>query len=248
MVVGVSPKSEKVVTPRFSRTVGKLPPLPRFVREDWETPADRCAYCSKEDLWILFDVFCSMDKQNRKRISRREFLEALADETSQAKLRTLRRSGLHQRFRESAADVTLEEFFKLMWPKATQDDMAKLLRWVKLREAQSVLREQQFKGDNHELRKIFDLLDENGDGVLSVRELQRSEILTKDEICQIMGSGRLDAQVNWSDFLSFVQPHLKKMYMTAETRMLEERAGQEADAENFQSQFRGLMAQNLKKS
>merc|ERR1739848_270067 len=101
-----------------------------------------------------------------------------------------------------------------MWPKATKDDMTKLLRWVQLREAQSVLREQQFRGDNNDLRKIFDLLDENGDGVLSVRELQRSAILTKDEICGLMGPSRMDAMLNFHDFVCFAQPHLKKMYVT----------------------------------
>lgn len=222
--------------------VGKRPPVVPAVQE---IAVERCTYCSKEDLWTLFDVFQSMDKQNRKKISRRDFLESLAAETTQAKLRTLRRSGLHQRFRESAADVSLDEFFKLMWPKAPPDDLAKMLRWAQLREAQSVLREPQFRGDNGDLRKIFDLLDENGDGGLSVRELQRSGILSKDEIVLLMGASRTDGKLNFNDFVCFVQPHMKKMYVSESTRAQIAQECQEANAENFQAQFqagfRGLM-------
>jgi hypothetical protein len=190
---------------------------------------------------MLFDVFRSMDKRNRKRISRRDFLEALADETTHAKARTLRRSGLHQRFRESAADVTLEELLKLVWPKASSEDLLKMKRWVELREAQGVLRDHQFRGDNSDLRKIFDLLDENGDGSLSVRELQRSAILTKEEICDLMGTDRMDAKLNFQDFVCFAQPHLKKMYVSPEVRARVEREELDASAEEWQNQFRGLM-------
>lgn len=221
------------------RLIGKKPAV--VPADIGKYAQERCTCCSKEDLWTLFDVFRSMDKRHRKRISRRDFLEALSDETTSAKARTLRRSGLHQRFRESASDVTLEELLKLVWPKATEEDMAKMLRWVQLREAQSVLREGGFRGDNGDLRKIFDLLDENQDGILSVRELQRSAILNKEEICDLMGTDRMDANLNFQDFVSFAQPALKKMYVSPEMRTQLQREELDANAEEWQNQFRGLM-------
>lgn len=194
---------------------------------------------------MLFDVFRSMDKKNRKRISRRDFLEALADETTHAKARILRRSGLNERFRQSAADVTLEELLKLVWPKAADEDMVKLLRWAQLREAQSVLREQQFRGDNKDLQKIFELLDENSDGNLSVGELQRAAILTKEEIKDLMGTACMDATLNFQDFVGFIQPHFQKKYVSPENRVRERRNedhdNSAEDKANFASQLRGIM-------
>lgn len=158
------------------------------------------------------------------------------------KLKILKRSRLDHRFRESTQDVDLPEFLRMLWPLATEEDMVKMVRWAQLREAQAVLRDGKFRGEVAELKKIFDLLDENGDGLLSVNELRRASILNTKEIQTLMRTQRLDAKMSFHDFCIYAQTHLKAMYVSAATAQQMKEEANQAHNEDFQSSFRAAFA------
>lgn len=142
---------------------------------------ERCSTCSKEEVWDVYDVFQVLDKRRQFSISRRGYFEALKGCTSLKQLEVMRRSRLKERFRESAEDLSLEDFLRAMWPAATDKDIPKMIRWCQLREAQSA-----FSGvlpnDARGLRIVFDILDLNCDKRVSVEELHRAGILTSEQI------------------------------------------------------------------
>lgn len=158
-------------------------------------------------------------------------------------IRTVRRADLQQRFRGSAADVTLEELLQLTWPKATEEDFGKMRRWVQLMEAQRVLREPNFRGETSDLRRIFDLLDVNGDGDLSLKEVLRANILTKSEVVQLLGPGK--STINFTEFVGAVQPHFRRAKKEQEgaaggwSKMEQEEAQQASDEK--MKEFKGLV-------
>lgn len=192
-------------------------------------------------MWIAYDVFRSLDKQKRQSISRNDFFEGLKDFPTLDKLKMLKRTRLDVRFRESTQDVDLPEFLRMLWPSATDEDVIKMVRWGQLREAQSVLRDGKFRGEVAELKKIFDLLDENGDGLLTVNELRRARILSGQEIQSLMRTQRLDAKMSFHDFCIYAQTHLKAMYVSAETAAKMKEEASQAHEQDFQSSFRAAL-------
>lgn len=203
---------------------------------------ERCTRCTKDEMWLAYDVFRSLDKRKRQSVSRNDFFEALKDFPDMNRLKILGRSRLDHRFRESTQDVDLPEFLKMLWPSATDEDMVKMVRWAQLREAQAVLRDGKFRGEVAELKKIFDLLDENGDGLLTVNELRRARILSAQEIQTLMRTQRLDARMTFHDFCIYAQTHLKAMYVSAATAQQMKEEQSQAHAEDFQSSFRAAFA------
>jgi len=135
----------------------------------------------------VYDVFQLFDRRRQHKIVRRDFYDALKDCASLHQLKVLNRSRMKERFLDSARDVTLEEFLRMMWPSATEDDLHKMVYWSRLREAQNLLHgvvPQTMSTGN--LRMIFDLLDLNGDHRVSVEELYRANILTPDQVQRLM--------------------------------------------------------------
>jgi len=197
-------------------------------------------------MWIAYDVFRNMDKRRRNKIGRIDFVEALKDYPTLEKLKMLKRSQLESRFRESAQDVSLDEFLQLLWPSATDEDIAKMLRWAQLREAQAVLRDDSFRGETSELRRVFDLLDENGDTMLSVNELQRAQIFTQKEIATLMFQDRpdatIDTKLSFADFCFYAQHHLKAMYVTADMQKVMAQEQEKNQNDELERSFRNMFA------
>lgn len=188
-------------------------------REPLSPPAavERCTRCTKDQMWLAYDVFRSMDVQKRQRISRTDFFAKVQNFKTVDELKIIRKSCLGDRFRESDKAVDLTEFLRLLWPGATEEDVAKMLRWAQLRDAQAVLQRGNFRGDLHELQQIFDHLDDDGDGLLTVIELCRAHILTGKEIQALM-KGK--DNINFQEFCDYVQSHLKNVYVSASTKKI----------------------------
>lgn len=125
-----------------------------------------------------------MDKRGLHKISRQDYLKTMSNFPTLEKLKVLKRSGLEDRFRENAKEVTLKEFLQLMWPQATKEDLQKMQYWAKLRDAQELVRSGSFTGQVQELREVFDLLDKDLNHLLEDNELKC--ILEKNEIEQMM--------------------------------------------------------------
>lgn len=205
-------------------------------------PEECCSVCTKKEVWKVFDIFKSMDRRKTQKVSRQDFFETMKGaEITVDQMRTVRRSCLIQRFRETASEMSLEELLYLIWPKTTQDDLTKMKRWTQMREAQTILRDQNFRGDHADLKRIYNFLDENGDGNLSVRELIRANILKREEIFEIMGSDSMETTMTFPEFCNSVQPHFKQHYVKSHVRsQMEQEEFQGAD-ENWKSQFKNLM-------
>jgi len=207
---------------------------------------ERCTRCTKEEMWTAYDVFRNMDKRRRNRIGRIDFHKSLKDYPTLEKLKMLKRSQLEVRFRENAQDVSLEEFLQLIWPAATEADIVKMLRWGQLREAQSVLRDDSFRGETSELRRVFDLLDEDGDTMLSVSELERAQIFTQKEIATLMFTDRpeasRDTQLSFADFCFYAQHHLKALYVTPDMQKAMKEEQEQNQAQELERSFRNMFA------
>jgi Ca2+-binding EF-hand superfamily protein len=139
---------------------------------------------NKEETWAVYDVFRLFSKGFQFKIDRSSFCKGLKSCVTLKQLNVVKKARLRERFRESAQDVTLEEFLRMYWPKTTEDSMSSLIRWCHLREAQVVLDGTE-AGEESVLRTIFDLLDINGDGRVSVEELHHAEILTSEQTTKL---------------------------------------------------------------
>lgn len=147
--------------------------------------------CTKEEMWEVYDVFRFFSKGVVFAIKRRCFFDGLRDCVSIKRLDVVRRTQLRERFRDSAQDVTLEEFLRMYLPSASDEELKTLIRWSHLREAQLQLQgvrrhysvtKKAVDEQDSVLRTIFALLDVNGDGRVSLEELQFAEILSAEDV------------------------------------------------------------------
>lgn len=114
-------------------------------------------------------------------VRRCDFWEAFTDNRTKDVQATITRAKLHQRFRSSAAEMTLEEFIGRAWPAATDADRKMMKHWARLHDASLILLSSSFRGTPESMEQIFDLLDPEGSEMFSLSELVRAGILTKDE-------------------------------------------------------------------
>jgi hypothetical protein len=136
----------------------------------------------------VYDVFRLFSNGFQFKVERNSFCKGLKGCVTLKQLSVVKRARLQERFRESAQDMTLEEFLRMHWPKTTEDDMKFLIRWCHLREAQIVFDgcfDGNEAGEESVLRTIFDLLDVNGDERLSVEELLEAGILTSEQATKL---------------------------------------------------------------
>jgi hypothetical protein len=124
-----------------------------------------------------------MDRRQCRSVRRCDFYEASTAHVTLEMRRTMTRGDLHERFRSSAAEMTLDELLGRAWPTLTDGDRKIMGHWAKLRDAYSVVSTSSFQGTLDDLKRIFDLLDVECSQKLSIGELVRARILTKDE-CQ----------------------------------------------------------------
>lgn len=197
---------------------------------------ERCEHSTMEDVWSACDVFWEFDPQHTGKITRPQYLSLISQPASVIRLRFMRRSRLEERFRNSAAPVTLEEFLQLLWPGAGQQELKQMRRWSRLREARTIMNDSSFRGSETELKRIFDHLDSRGEGRVSARDVISARLVSCDELRRLLeaedssGAG-LDLEV----FRARVWPHLMTAFISPEVAVkLKEK---EEDA-MFESTFR----------
>lgn len=192
---------------------------------------ERCGCCNVDDFWKMYNAFRLMDKRGCGSVRRCDFYEASTEHVTLEMRRTMTRGDLHERFRSSAADMTFMELLERIWPLATDADKKMMRQWAKLYDASLFLSSDSFQGTHHDLKQIFDLLDLDGSQTLSMSELVRARILTKDEAQQLLkdwhkefsknesssdsqrGSGqKLSLSLGFSDFCILVQKPLTEKY------------------------------------
>lgn len=177
-----------------------------------------------------------MDQRECGSVRRCDFFEAITEHVTLEMRRTITRGDLHQRFRESASEMTLPELLGRIWPNANAGDRKTMNHWTKLRNACRVLSDPAFRGTRQDLKQIFDLLDADGSQTLSMSELIRARILTKTEAgelhknwCQGIngkeeadsdsGSGSVKKEspsFDFNEFCRMMQKHLTDKYVHKE--------------------------------
>lgn len=175
-----SVKPKEVWTPREDKRKPSPSPVPRAVI----AKGKRCGRCTQQEMWAAYDVFRSMDHSGLCKISRHDYMRTMSNYPTMDKLRVLKRVDLENRFRENAKEVTLEEFLRLMWPQATEEDTRKMMHWVKLRDAQELIRTGNYTEEPHRLKEVFELLDKDHNRLLDDHELLG--ILEKQEVEQMI--------------------------------------------------------------
>merc|ERR1712037_177309 len=118
----------------------------------------------------------------------------------------LRRARLETRFRASARPVTLEEFMLRIWPAANEKDLALMRRWAQLREAWSLLNGGNFRGYEIELKRVFEKLDEKGEGSVQAREIVRAQILSKEDVQRLTRSRDMKQWLDMETFRAYLGP------------------------------------------
>lgn len=142
---------------------------------------ERCSCCNIDDFWKIYNSFCLMDKRGCKSVQRCDFYEATTEHVTLEMRRTITRGDLHARFRTSSKELSFEELLDRIWPSATDADKKMMNQWTNLHDASSYLSTDSFQGTHRDLKQIFDLLDMDGSQTLSMSEMVRARILTKDE-------------------------------------------------------------------
>jgi len=214
VVAPVSPANGSEVPNRLRqrRFATEVPPSPTrvvTVKEEIE----RCSCCSKEEFWIVYDIFASMDRRHEDSVRRGDFLWALSTHGASVDFqRVIRRSGLSTYFKETARDISLEDFLHRIFPSATSMDILKMQRWTSLRKARNMLTSAEFSATRLEFGRVFSLLEEGCCGTIAATELLRAQILSRVEVLAV-----LPATVEWDlsldDFNEHVMPHLVNRYV-----------------------------------
>jgi Ca2+-binding EF-hand superfamily protein len=188
-----------------------------------------------DDFWKMYDSFKLMDKRGCGSVRRCDFYEASTEHLTVEMQRTIQRADLHRRFRSNAADLPLQELLDRIWPNATDSDQKKMTNWTKLRDASTILLDPGFQGTREDLKRIFDLLDADGSNTLSMGELVRARIITKNESHTLLEkwfkafsgvdarqetrgkSSKESVGLNFNEFCRMTQKHLCEKYVKKDT-------------------------------
>jgi Ca2+-binding EF-hand superfamily protein len=180
---------------------------------------EQCQCCDIDEFRKAYDSFCLMDKRACGVVRRCDFWEAFTEHLTNEMQCTISKAKLHQRFRSSSADMTLEELIGRAWPTATDADRKTMNHWAKLHDAFLIVSSSSFRGTRQNIKQVFDLLDFDGSGMLSVSELVRARILTKGESQKLMKDwhemfdGRNSSEsLNLGEFKLLTQKHLIEKY------------------------------------
>jgi len=175
---------------------------------------ERCSCCTKEESWLIYDVFASMNRRKEEdSVSRVDFVWSLSAHGASVDFqRVVRRAGLSAYFKATARNITFEEFMHRIFPNATGMDVLKMQRWTCLRKARNVFTNSEFAASPEEFRQVFSLLEEGCSGIISAYDLLRAQILCRVEVLAV-----LPATVEWDlsldDFNENVVPVLFNKYV-----------------------------------
>lgn len=167
---------------------------------------------------MVYDSFCLMDKQGCGAVRRCDFWEAFTDHVTKDMRCTITKAKLQQRFKASAAEMTFEELIERIWPAATHADRNIMNHWARLRDASMIILSPSFRASRENMKHIFDLLDD-GNEMLSLSELVRARILTKDESKKLMqdfhetfGGTKESRTLSFSEFRVISQKYFREKY------------------------------------
>jgi Ca2+-binding EF-hand superfamily protein len=208
-----------IVAPSFPASGKERPSGLRFKRKTQSLLSchakeehDRCSCCTKEEFWILYDVFASMDRRGDGSVSRSDFLWALSAHGACIDFqKIIRRSQLSAYFKSTARDISLEEFAHRIFPNATAIDVLKMQRWMSWRKAKKMVTSDVFRGTREQLKQVFSFLEEDSCGTISASDLWRSQILSRDEVLAMAPSAG-DWNLSYESFLAVVARVLVDKY------------------------------------
>mmetsp|Transcript_28253 Transcript_28253/g.65586 ORF Transcript_28253/g.65586 Transcript_28253/m.65586 type:complete len:451 (-) Transcript_28253:57-1409(-) len=187
-----------------------------------EEGTEKCVACSREAVWAACDTFWKFDPALTGEISRGDFIKGVAERPTVEKLRFMRRARLEARLRCSASPVCLQEFLQLIWPAAGGEDLKLMLRWAQLREAYTLLRLRSFRGDEQELRRVWDLLDPHRRGEVPAGEMVRAGILSEPDVASILQKAQFSRHhdlftiIPQEAYRQFFAPVIKQTYFVPE--------------------------------
>ncbi|CAE8611664.1 unnamed protein product [Polarella glacialis] len=183
---------------------------------------DRCAGCSKEKVWEIFDAFEAMDVRDVGSVRRKDFVWALGSLGARLDFqKAMNRLQLSAHFHSTAEDLSLEGFLRLAFPSASTAEMATLRRWADLRKVYLLLKPRHgFSAQRMELQRLFELLleDEVDDVCISLGDIVQSQILTQEELRQALGD-RDPTPVTFEDFCQLLKPILAQKYSVTEVSL-----------------------------
>eukprot|EP00930_Biecheleria_cincta_P063689 TRINITY_DN49222_c0_g1_i1.p1 TRINITY_DN49222_c0_g1~~TRINITY_DN49222_c0_g1_i1.p1 ORF type:complete len:485 (-),score=74.37 TRINITY_DN49222_c0_g1_i1:43-1497(-) len=133
----------------------------------------------KETLWVFCDDFDAMDLRDAGSIRHSDFkwaLKALGEKAAHKKM-------VSEYFRRTTEELSIDTFMRLAFPSATCDEHVQLKLWAEQRKAWLLLTRHGFTAQNHELRRIFDLLREDKEvDHVNVEDMVSAGILTQAEM------------------------------------------------------------------
>lgn len=175
---------------------------------------ERCSVCTKEEFWVIYDIFAAMDRQGDDSIRRGDFVWALsAHGVSVDFQRIVRKAGLSAYFKATARHISLEDFMRRIFPSAIEIDILKMQRWTGLRKARNVLTSPQFGATAEEFRQVFSFLEECCTGTIAATDLLRAQILSRIEVLAVLPA-TVEWDLNFDEFTKNVVPVLTHKYVS----------------------------------
>jgi len=151
-----------------------------------QTPAhvnvdqDQPRWC-KDILWTFCDDFDAMDLRDTGSIRHSDFkwaLKALGEKAAHKKM-------VSEYFRRTTEELTVDAFICLAFPSATCEEHVQLKRCAEQRKAWLLLTRHGFTAQDHELRRIFNLMREDKEvDHVNVEDMVLAGILTQAEMNQ----------------------------------------------------------------
>lgn len=190
--------------------------------EDWRRNDQYLIYeqrrGTKEEILQLFRVWAQIDEDGSGDVEYHEFIDFFS-KTKADRLLGMKcvkylvgSGGEEAAFEERRKGCTVEDMMRLIWLKATDEDVAVMLEIFKL----AALHNKRLqtpkllpKRKRHELLENFKWLDKNGKGIISYNDLVDGGLMDEETANELMqkydtdGSGDLDAQ----EFLEMLCPH-----------------------------------------
>lgn len=186
-------------------------------------PVEKCSCATITAVWSACDTFWEIDTTHSGAITRQVYMDFLRYICPSVNtLRMLRRARLECRFRSSAVPVRLEDFLAMVWPTATIEDRAKMLRWAELRECYDII-SHRFSATDQDLEKLFTLLcgppmKPGEPQKVLASELSRSRILPRDVVVGFAKERHLkEVAFDYEEFKSIAWPKLKERWMSKDS-------------------------------
>jgi len=174
--------------------------------------SEKCSCCTKEEYWVTYDIFASIDRQREGAIRRGDFVWALSAHGASVDFQKIvRKSGLSAYFKTTARDISLQEFSKRVFPNATESDLQKMDRWSQLRKAYNLLTSANFTFSRDEQMNLFTLLTDSQAATVSATDLLRAQILSRVEILACLPA-TVEWELSFDDFKESVIPALVQKY------------------------------------